>query len=490
LSYLVFARKYRPTSFDEVSGQHAVITTLRNAIAGGRIAHAFLFAGPRGVGKTTTARLLARALNCEKGPTAEPCGTCSSCTEIALGHALDVIEIDGASNRGIDDVKSLRESIQYNPARDRHKVVIIDEVHMLTPPAFNALLKTLEEPPAHVKFIFATTELHKVPATILSRCQVHEFRRISFAETMAKLREIVSREGLDADDAALALVARQSDGCLRDAESALDQVVAFGGGKLNEENVRTALGLIGNDVLFEATAAVLAGDGARLFALVDRLVDGGTDLRQFIARLAEHVRNLLVVKVAAAAEPLIASTASDFVRLQEQAPGLSEEEALRLLNLLALSEEELKRTSAPRFTVERTLMKLLHARRLTPLPELIAAIGSGAPLKPSPPLAPLAPASARREPVAVPVRPPPVAPAPAPASAPAPARALPPPAPAPSAAPTPPSAGAPTPAAAPPAPPPGSAKKDAARKRAAEDPSVKKLQDLFKASLVDADEPN
>ena len=244
MSYLVFARKFRPQTFAEVRGQDSVVTTLKNALRSGRIAHGYCFAGPRGVGKTTTARLLAKALNCEQGPTPEPCGECLSCTEVTKGSALDVQEIDGASNRGIDDVKSLRESIQYNPARDRFKVIIIDEVHMLSTPAFNALLKTLEEPPPHVKFIFATTELHKVPATILSRCQVYEFHRIPFKRMVERLKTITEHEKVSASDDALTLIAHNCDGCRHDAESMLDQVVAFGGEEITEELVRSILALI------------------------------------------------------------------------------------------------------------------------------------------------------------------------------------------------------------------------------------------------------
>ena len=257
MAYLVLARKWRPQRFEDVVGQDHVTTTLRNAIVQGRIAHAFLFSGPRGVGKTTVARLLARALNCAKGPIAEPCGKCGSCTEIAAGNALDVIEIDGASNTGVDNIRDLNEAVRYRPASGRFKIYIIDEVHMLSTAAFNALLKTLEEPPEHVKFIFATTEVHRLPPTVVSRCQRYEFKRIPMAELLTRLKKIVADEKIEASDAALFDLAREADGSMRDAQSLLDQVIVFAGKTIGEAEVRAALGVADRSVLYRMTEAVL-----------------------------------------------------------------------------------------------------------------------------------------------------------------------------------------------------------------------------------------
>jgi len=262
MSYLVLARKWRPQTFDEVVGQEHVTRTLRNAITSGRVAHAFLFTGPRGVGKTTTARLLAKALNCEKGPIAEPCNTCSNCVEITAGTALDVLEIDGASHTGVDNIRDLTEGVQYRPVKSRFRVVIIDEVHMLSNAAFNALLKTLEEPPLHVKFIFATTESHKILATISSRCQRYDFKRIALRELIHKLQTIAERESLTVDDRGLALLAREADGSLRDAESLLDQVVAWSSGTVTEQTVQEALGVADRQALFRLAEVVLTQNPA------------------------------------------------------------------------------------------------------------------------------------------------------------------------------------------------------------------------------------
>ena len=318
LSYKVLALKYRPTSFDEVVGQTNVTRTLRNALERGKIGHAFLLSGARGVGKTTTARILAKALNCSRaeGPTASPCSTrtdedrakaCDSCREIADGHSLDVQEIDGASNNSVDQVRELRESARYNPARDRFKVWIIDEVHMLSTGAFNALLKTLEEPPPKVKFIFATTEYHKIPETILSRCQQYDFRMIPARELQLHLRNVADQEKIRVSDAALALIARAAEGSVRDGLSLFDQVLAFTGDEIPDADVAGLLGLVDRELLHRASKAIVEGDSLAMLDLVESLADYGADYRNFARELLLHLREILLVKLAPAGSPLLAA---------------------------------------------------------------------------------------------------------------------------------------------------------------------------------------
>jgi len=297
MSYLVLSRKWRPQTFADVVGQEHVTRTLCNAIRSGRVAHAFLFTGPRGVGKTTMARLLAKALNCEQGPTPDPCNTCSNCLEITAGNALDVLEIDGASHTGVDNIRDLTEGVQYRPVKSRFRVVIIDEVHMLSNAAFNALLKTFEEPPPHVKFIFATTEAHKVLQTILSRCQRYDFQRIALRELIQRLQVVAEGEGLSADEVGLALLAREADGSLRDAESLLDQVVAWSGGSVNEQAVKEALGVADRQALFRVVEAVLARDPAQALRLAGDLYRYGYDPRRLCRDLLEHFRHLVIAKI-------------------------------------------------------------------------------------------------------------------------------------------------------------------------------------------------
>ena len=302
MSYTVLARKYRPQTFADLAGQDHVTRTLANAIRSGRVAHAFLFTGVRGVGKTTSARLLAKALNCANGPTPEPCNACDACREITIGNDLDVLEMDGASNNSVDDVRKLQESIPYRPARDRFKIIIVDEVHMLSTGAFNAFLKTLEEPPPHVKFIFATTESHKVPVTIRSRCQRYDFRLIPQSVVAKRVREILAAEALTADDAAVQLVAREAAGSMRDALTLLDQIVAFGGEDLRGEEVARMLGLADRKLVHELCAAVLAGDSGRILRGVDQLASHGIDLLHFARQLLELARDLVVLRVEGDAE--------------------------------------------------------------------------------------------------------------------------------------------------------------------------------------------
>ena len=378
MAYQVLARKWRPQRFDEVIGQEPVTRTLRNAITSGRIAHAFVFAGPRGSGKTTTARILAKALNCVQGPTAEPCGVCDACVEIAQGRDLDVLEIDAASHTGIDNIREVViAGLSVTPARDRYKVFIIDEVHQLSPQSFNALLKSIEEPPSHVVFMMATTELHKIPDTILSRSQVFEFRTIPATAIMQQLRKIAEAEGLDASDAALTLIARAAEGSMRDAQSALDQVMAFAGQGISVDEVSAVLGLVGRDLLFELIEAVVAEDGARAFALADRAVESGHDLKLVCRELSRVVRDMMVLSVdpARAGDGELADDERE--RLTELAGRFSREDLMRAFDLLAKAELDIRNASQPRYHFEMVLLRWMHLRKLVPLSELMEQMGGG-----------------------------------------------------------------------------------------------------------------
>jgi DNA polymerase III subunit gamma/tau len=401
MSYLVLARKWRPRTFDEVIGQATVVRTLRNAIASGRVGHAFLFSGARGVGKTTTARLLARALNCAKGdgPTPDPCGECPSCVEIAAGTSLDVQEIDGATHNGVEQVRELRESARYNPARDRFKIWIIDEVHMLSTGAFNALLKTLEEPPPRVKFIFATTEYHKIPDTILSRCQQYDFRLVPTREILAHLRTVANGEGVSVSEEALGRIARAAEGSVRDGLSLFDQVLSFSGREVRDEDIQALLGLIDRELLSDAVRAIVAGDSLALFELVERLSEYGADQRHFVRELMLELRELLLLKVAPADSRLLSAVLpEERGRLLPLAEALSEEDLVRFLDILGKTEAELRWAQDARTTLELALLKLLHVRRLMPFAELVARVehleGGGATVAPAKPAARVAPAKA------------------------------------------------------------------------------------------------
>ncbi len=374
MSYLVLARKWRPQTFDTVVGQEHVTRTLRNAIASGRVAHAFLFTGPRGVGKTTTARLLAKALNCEQGPTADACNTCGNCTEITAGHSLDVLEIDGASHTGVDNIRDLTEGIQYRPVKSRFRIIIIDEVHMLSNAAFNALLKTLEEPPAHVKFIFATTESQKILPTIMSRCQRYDFKRIALRELMQKLKSIAEQEGLTVDDVGLALLAREADGSLRDAESLLDQVVAWSSGNVTEQTVRESLGVADRQALLRVVDAILARDAATALRLAGDLYEHGYDPRRLCHDLLEHFRNVALVKVNPELASLTDLPDHEIAVVQRQAETRSLEDVQRLFQLTLRAEEDMQKTAYSQLVVEMTLVKLASQPAIVPIENALAQL--------------------------------------------------------------------------------------------------------------------
>ena len=371
MSYQVLARRWRPQTFDQVVGQEPVTRTLRNALSGRRLAHALLFTGPRGVGKTTTARLVAKALNCEKSPGPDPCNACPTCQEIALGTSVDCIEIDAATHTGVDHVRGLQEQLAYHPIRGKSKVYIVDEVHMLSAGAFNALLKTLEEPPPSVLFVLATTEPHKVPATIHSRCQRHDFRKIGPDQIRGRLAEIARAEGVRLDEDALALLARAADGSLRDGQSLLDQAIAYCGTEIAGQAVAELLGLVASDALFTAAGAIAAGAAGRLLELVEELSSRGSDLRLFAGELLGHLRNLLVVKVAGKARQLLGLAPTDFERTAVQADAFTVPRLELLLRLLAQAEAEMRRSGYPRFILEVALVRMAETEGVAALDDLI-----------------------------------------------------------------------------------------------------------------------
>lgn len=372
MSYQVIARKYRPQTFSDLAGQEHITRTLTRALDQQRLHHAYLFAGVRGTGKTTSARILAKGLNCHRGITSRPCLHCPSCLEIASGNALDVLEIDAASNTGVDNVRDvIINNIAMSPARDRYKIFVIDEVHMLSNNAFNALLKTLEEPPSHVIFIMATTELHKLPETILSRCQQFEFRQIPTDKILQRLREIASSEGINIRDEALHEVARAGAGSLRDAQSAFDQVIAFSGSEITEEDVTASLGLVSASTLGNFAQAIAGRDTAAIINLVEQVSARGYDLRNFTRELMAYLRHLLVVKSGITSNELLGVADVEITKLQELASQFSEEDLVRCFHLLAETEKEVKDSPHPRFQLEIGLVKLATITRLRSLDELI-----------------------------------------------------------------------------------------------------------------------
>jgi DNA polymerase-3 subunit gamma/tau len=397
MAYQVIARKWRPQKFDDVVGQQAVTRTLRNALGSGRLAQAFVFAGPRGVGKTTTARILARALSCANGPTADPCGDCDACREIAEGRDIDVLEIDAATHTGIDNVREVIISgLSIMPVRNRYKVFIIDEVHQLSAASFNALLKSIEEPPPHVVFMMATTELDKIPETVLSRSQVYEFRTISSQAIAHQLRRIVDAEGIAVAEESLQLIARDAEGSMRDAQSKLDQVIAFTGKTITGEDVATVLGLVGRDLLLDTLQAVADEDAPASFALAARAVEMGYDLRAVCRELSRVVRDLLVLSVdpSRIGDPEIAGE-GERDRLKTLAARFSREDLLRAFDLLTRAEADIRGAAQPRYHLEMALLRWMHLRKLMPIEDLIA--GAGAPQR-SAPRPPAPPAAAKPEP--------------------------------------------------------------------------------------------
>jgi len=371
MAYLSLARKYRPQNFDEIVGQPHVAATLKNAVSRNQASHAYLFTGPRGIGKTSTARILASALNCEKGPTPKPCGSCPACRAIKDSRNLDVMEIDGASNRGIDEIRNLKENTRFAPMSAKFKVYIIDEVHMLTQEAFNALLKTLEEPPGHVKFIFATTRPHKVPATVMSRCQRFDFRRISNREIAAKLKEIKNKEKINLNDDAVFLIARAADGSLRDAEVMLDQISSFARGKIEAADIVEMLGLLESKALFDIAETLIKNEKERALECVNSLIDKGIDPVLIASSLVEHFRNMMVVKIAEKRPAYLVLSDEDYTSLHKQAGNFSLDEILYVIYALANSIELVKKTSLGRIPLEVTLVKLTEKSRFADIKEIM-----------------------------------------------------------------------------------------------------------------------
>jgi DNA polymerase III subunit gamma/tau len=371
MSYLVLARKWRPQAFEEVVGQVHITRTLQNAISQRRVAHAFLFTGARGVGKTSTARILAKALNCEKGPEINPCNQCTTCNEISSGNSVDVIEIDGASNRGIDEIRELRENVRYTPAKNRYKIYIIDEVHMLTREAFNALLKTLEEPPPHIIFVFATTEPHKIPATILSRCQRYDFKRIPLKEIIGNLKKIVAEEKVQISQRALLAIAQESEGSLRDAQSLLDQVISYAGKEIRDEDISDVLGLIDRRILYDTIEAIASRDIERCMEVVEHIYHYGADLQHFCRELLQYFRNLILMKVSQHPEALMELPEEELDILRKQAGKFEFDQLNHLFNVLLKGEEEIAQSTFPRTMLEITLIRMATLRSILPVEDIL-----------------------------------------------------------------------------------------------------------------------
>lgn len=374
MPYEVLARKWRPQLFEAVIGQEHITQTLKNALLSDRLAHAYLFSGARGVGKTSVARILAKAINCGEGQGGNPCNKCTSCNEITNGSSVDVQEIDGASNRGIDEIRNLRENIRYLASHGGYRIYIIDEVHMLTSPAFNALLKTLEEPPEHVKFIFATTEPHKIPVTILSRCQRFEFKRIPILKIQEQIKRIMEKEGIRVSDSGISIISREAQGSLRDAESLLDQVVSFTGPDVEDDQIRTVLGVLDRDIIFRTSQAIIDGDSKLCLEIIDEIYNYGYDIKAFYGEIEGQFRNLIVSLISPEPSQILDLPDNELRETKKQASHAGMERLLQSINFLINREVDLRYTNNPRIALEAIFLKLSRLTEYLSFDELIKKI--------------------------------------------------------------------------------------------------------------------